>query len=51
MIHKQKPCGMIGDTACGNFEKGDLVTNVPEEVKVTCTECTLLTGSQDGGKK
>ncbi len=39
-IHKQKPCGLVGDTICGNFEKGDLVTNQPQEVvKVTCPDC------------
>lgn len=38
MIHRQRPCGLVGDTFCGEFTKGDVVT-CSDEAKVTCPEC------------
>jgi len=37
--HKQKPCGLVGDTVCGNFEEGDVVTNQSDNIEVTCPDC------------
>jgi hypothetical protein len=38
MIHRQKPCGLVGDSFCGEFKKGDVVT-CSDAVKVTCKKC------------
>ena len=38
LTHKQKPCGLVGDTLCGEFKEGDLTT-CSDTVKITCPKC------------
>jgi hypothetical protein len=38
VTHRQKPCGLMGDTICGGFNKGDVVT-CSDDTKITCSEC------------
>ncbi len=37
VVHKQKPCALIGTSLCGNFKKGDIITVVKDNIN--CKEC------------
>jgi len=41
LLHRQRPCAMIGTAWCGNFQDGDLITILSCE-KITCPKCKKL---------